>query len=56
MSDKIIREGNNNIKYKLQENKLYNTTIVRDSSGNKIATYSTKDTSNKTTSDKLRNK
>ena len=34
-----IRDVNGSIKYKLQENKLYNTTIVRDAGGKKVATY-----------------
>ena len=52
----IIRDGCGNVKYKLEENKLYNTTIVRDAKGNKLATYSNKDSSLKTTTEKLKHR
>lgn len=39
MSQKIIRDVNGATKYKLQENKLYNTTTIRDAGGKKLATY-----------------
>lgn len=56
MSNKIIRDGSGNIKYTLHENKLYNTTIVRDSSGSRVTTYSNKEPNLKTTTEKLRSK
>ena len=56
MSEKIIRDSSGNVMYKLQENKLYNTTTVRDNHGNKIATYSNKEPNLKTTTEKLRNR
>lgn len=39
MANQIIRDINGATKYKLQENKLYNTTVVRDATGKKLATY-----------------
>lgn len=56
MSTTVIRDGNGHVKYKLQENRLYNTTTVRDSSGTKISSYSNKEKSLKTTTEKLRHK
>lgn len=56
MSTTIIRDSNGHVKYKLQENSLYNTTTVRDASGTKLASYSNKEKSLKTTTEKLRHK
>ena len=56
MSSKIVRDSSGNIRYKLQENKLYSTTTVRDNHGNKVATYSNKEPNLNTTTEKLKNK
>ena len=56
MSNKTIRDSSGNVMYKLQENKLYNTTTVRDNHGNKVATYSNKEPNLKSTTEKLRTK
>ena len=56
MNTKIIRDESGNVKYKLQENKLYNTVTVRDAKGHRVATYSTKEPALKTTTEKLRGK
>lgn len=53
---KIIRDSDNNIAYKLYENKLYSTTTVRNSKGETVATYSNKDKHLKTTTEKLKNR
>lgn len=39
MERTIIRDENNSVKYKLDENKTYNTVTIRDSSNHKIGTY-----------------
>ena len=56
MSNKTIRDSSGNKKYTLHENKLYNTTIVRDASGSKVIEYSNKEPNLKTTTEKLRNR
>ena len=56
MSEKIVRDSSGNVMYKLQENKLYSTTTVRDNHGNKVASYSTKEPNLKTTTEKLKNR
>lgn len=52
---KTIRDENNNVAYKLYENKLYNTTTVRDSHGNVVAKFSNDSHKQMTTSEKLSN-
>lgn len=56
MSEKIVRDSSGNVMYKLQENKLYSTTTVRDNHGNKVTTYSSKEPNLKTTTEKLKSK
>lgn len=44
----VIRDSKNKIIYKLTENKLYNTTIVRDNTGKRVATIHNKTNTVKT--------